>query len=95
MSLNLRAVQLEGHDNHFNRYLCDKFMERRIDHYLERLISSDSMTFYKALCEFAEERIEPNYLDWERNHQLIPEDVISEMGLLAATWLNHLPNSIH
>ena len=46
-------------------------MERRLDHYLERLISSDSMTFYKAVCDFAEERIEPNYLDWERNHQLI------------------------
>ena len=55
-------------------------MERRIDHYLERLVSSDSMTFYKAVCEFAKERIEPNYLHWERNHELIPEDVIDEMG---------------
>ena len=55
-------------------------MERRIDHYLERLVSSDSMTFYKAVCEFAKERIEPNYLHWERNHELIPENVIDEMG---------------
>ena len=55
-------------------------MERRLDHYLESLISSDSMTFYKAVCDFAEERIEPNYLDWERNHQLIPDDIIQEMG---------------
>ena len=55
-------------------------MERRIDHYLERLVSPDSMTFYKAVCEFAEEKIEPNYLTWERNHELIPEDIIEEMG---------------
>ena len=55
-------------------------MERRIDHYLERLVSPDSLTFYKAVCEFAEERIEPNYLNWERNHELIPEDIIEEMG---------------
>ena len=55
-------------------------MERRIDHYLERLVSSDSMIFYKAVCEFAEERIEPNYLNWERNHELIPENIIEEMG---------------
>ena len=38
------------------------------------------MTFYKAVCDFAEERIEPNYLDWERNHQLIPDEIIEEMG---------------
>ena len=55
-------------------------MERRIDHYLERLVSSDSMIFYKAVCEFAEERIEPNYLNWERSHELIPENIIEEMG---------------
>ena len=55
-------------------------MERRIDHYLERLVSPDSMTFYKAVCEFVEERIEPNYLNWERNHELIPEEIIGEMG---------------
>ena len=55
-------------------------MERRIDHYLERLVSSDSMTFYKAVCEFAKERIEPKYLHWERSHELIPEDIIDEMG---------------
>ena len=55
-------------------------MERRLDHYLERLVSPDSMTFYKALCDFANERIEPNYLEWERNHQLLPQDIIDEMG---------------
>ena len=55
-------------------------MERRLDHYLERLVSPDSMTFYKALCDFAEERIEPNYLDWERNHDLLPQEIIDEMG---------------
>ena len=55
-------------------------MERRLDHYLERLISSDSMTFYKALCDFADERIEPNYLDWERSHKLLPQSIIDEMG---------------
>ena len=55
-------------------------MERRIDHYLERLVSPDSMTFYKAVCEFVEERIGPNYLNWERNHELIPEEIIGEMG---------------
>ena len=55
-------------------------MERRIDHYLERLVSSDSMIFYKAVCEFVEERIEPHYLNWERNHELIPENIIEEMG---------------
>ncbi|OIR19011.1 MAG: hypothetical protein BD935_01240 [Marine Group III euryarchaeote CG-Epi1] len=71
---------MEGHDNHFNVIPSRNIMERRIDHYLERLVSSDSMTFYKAVCEFAKERIEPNYLHWERNHELIPEDVIDEMG---------------
>ena len=48
-------------------------MERRIDHYLERLVSSDSMTFYKAVCEFSNERIVPNYLHWERKNELIPK----------------------
>ena len=33
-------------------------MVRRVDHYLERLVSSDSMTFYKALCDFVDERVE-------------------------------------
>ena len=55
-------------------------MERRLDHYLERLVSPDSMTFYKALCDFADERIEPNYLEWERNHDLLPQEIIDEMG---------------
>ncbi len=55
-------------------------MERRLDHYLERLVSPDSMTFYKTLCDFADERIEPNYLEWERNHHLLPQDIIDEMG---------------
>ena len=55
-------------------------MVRRVDHYLERLVSSDSMTFYKALCDFVDERVEPNYLDWERNHELIPDNIIEEMG---------------
>ena len=55
-------------------------MVRRVDHYLERLVSSDSMTFYKALCDFVDERVEPNYLDWERNHKLIPDNIIEEMG---------------
>ncbi len=55
-------------------------MERRIDYYLERLVSSDSMTFYKALCDFGEERIEPNYLNWERSHELLPQEIIEEMG---------------
>ena len=80
MNLNHHVEQLEGRDNHFNVYLLVKIMERRIDHYLERLVSPDSMTFYKAVCEFAEDRIEPNYLSWERNHKLIPEDIIEEMG---------------
>ena len=80
MNLNHHVEQLEGRDNHFNVYLLVKIMERRIDHYLERLVSPDSMTFYKAVCEFAEDRIEPYYLNWERNHKLIPEDIIEEMG---------------
>ena len=77
MNLNHHVEQLEGRDNHFNVYLLVKIMERRIDHYLERLVSPDSMTFYKAVCEFAEDRIEPNYLSWERDHKLIPEDIIA------------------
>ena len=55
-------------------------MVRRVDYYLERLVSSDSMTFYKALCDFVDERVEPNYLDRERNHELIPDNIIEEMG---------------
>ncbi|PXF18580.1 MAG: hypothetical protein CXX76_01330 [Methanobacteriota archaeon] len=63
-------------------------MERRLDYYLERLVSEEQQTFYRAIHDFVDEAIAPRWLEWERGHQLIPDDAIAqmaEMGLFGVT----------
>ena len=55
-------------------------MKRIIDSYLEKLVDDDKLHFYQTVFDFAEEKIMPNWLDWERNNQLIPDSAISLMG---------------
>jgi len=63
-------------------------MERRLDYYLERLVSEEQQTFHRAIHDFVDEAIAPRWLEWERGHQLIPDDAIAqmaEMGLFGVT----------
>ena len=63
-------------------------MERRLDYYLERLVSEEQQTFHRAIHDFVDESIAPRWLEWERGHQLIPDDAIAqmaEMGLFGVT----------
>ena len=63
-------------------------MERRLDYYLERLVSEEQQTFHRAIHDFVDEAIAPRWLEWERGHQLIPDDAIAqmaEMGLFGIT----------
>ena len=53
-------------------------MKRIIDSYLEKLVDDDKLLFYQTVSDFAEENIMPNWLDWERNNQLIPDSAKSE-----------------
>ena len=63
-------------------------MERRLDYYLERLVGEEQQTFYRAIHDFVDESIAPRWLEWERGHQLLPDDAIAqmaEMGLFGVT----------
>ena len=63
-------------------------MKRMMDSYLEKLVDDDKLLFYQSVSDFAEEKIMPNWLDWERNHQLIPDsaiDLMGDMGLFGTT----------
>ena len=63
-------------------------MARRLDYYLERLVSEEQQTFYRAIHDFVDESIAPHWLEWERGHQLIPDNAIAqmaEMGLFGVT----------
>nr|AIF02003.1 acyl-CoA dehydrogenase (ACADM, acd) [uncultured marine group II/III euryarchaeote KM3_152_H07] len=63
-------------------------MERRLDYYLERLVGEEQQTFHRAIHDFVDEAIAPRWLEWERDHQLIPDDAIAqmaEMGLFGVT----------
>jgi len=57
-------------------------MKRIIDSYLEKLVDDDKLLFYQTVSDFAEENIMPNWLDWERNNQLIPDSAIGAMGAM-------------
>ena len=57
-------------------------MRRIIDSYLEKLVDDDKLLFYQTVSDFAEENIMPNWLDWERNNQLIPDSAIGAMGAM-------------
>ena len=55
-------------------------MERRIDTYLENLVDEDRFLFYQEVQRFACESVAPHILEWDRNHVLLPDNVIQEMG---------------
>ncbi len=55
---------------------------RRIDHYLSRLVEEDRLAFYEALVDFSDSEIAPKVLGWERAGQMLPDDVIAQMGNL-------------
>jgi len=57
-------------------------MSRQLDRYLEPLLSEERFAFYQAVCEFSKEEIAPKMLGWERDHVLVPDDVIAKMGEL-------------
>src|SRR4029434_6745417 len=55
-------------------------MFRYIDTYLERLVDEERFAFYQAVCDFAEKDIAPHVLTWERQHTLLPDDIIAALG---------------
>jgi alkylation response protein AidB-like acyl-CoA dehydrogenase len=55
-------------------------MARRIDHYLRPLLPEEKFDFYEVVRDFADSEIEPKLLDWEREHVLLPDDVIAKMA---------------
>ena len=55
-------------------------MERRIDHYLNTLIDEDRFAFYEAVRDFSDDVVAPNILGWEREHSLVSDEVIAQMG---------------
>lgn len=55
-------------------------MARRIDAYLAALIPEEKYDFYSAVRDFADNELEPKLLQWERAHQLVPDDFIRKMG---------------
>ncbi len=63
-------------------------MARRLDYYLERLVGDEQQTFHGAIHDFVDDAIAPRWLEWERDHQLIPDGAIAqmaEMGLFGVT----------
>ena len=57
-------------------------MSRRIDHYLANLVSDDKFDFYGVVRDFSDNEIAPRILKCEREHQLVPDDLIAKMGEL-------------
>ena len=55
-------------------------MFRHIDTYLERLVDEERFAFYQAVGDFADKEIAPHLLTWERQHSLLPDDIITAMG---------------
>lgn len=55
-------------------------MTRRIDTYLKPLISDEQFLFYEEVARYGDENIAPKLLEWERNHQLVSDEAIAEMG---------------
>lgn len=55
-------------------------MNRRINTYLKDLVDEDRFLFYEEVARFSDEAIAPRLLQWERDHDLIPDDAISEMA---------------
>jgi butyryl-CoA dehydrogenase len=57
-------------------------MGRRIDTYLKTLVSEDRFDFYSVVRDFADAEIAPKLLQWERAHQLVPDECIAKMSEL-------------
>ena len=57
-------------------------MARRIDTYLESLVGEDKFAFYESVRDFSDAEIAPHLLQWERDHQLVPDSCIQAMGQL-------------
>lgn len=55
-------------------------MARRLDSYLKDLLPEEKYDFYCAVRDFADNEVAPHLLQWEREHQLIPDDCIRKMG---------------
>ncbi|OIR11271.1 MAG: hypothetical protein BEU05_00820 [Marine Group III euryarchaeote CG-Bathy2] len=52
------------------------------------MVGEEQQTFHRAIHDFVDEAIAPRWLEWERDHQLIPDDAIAqmaEMGLFGVT----------
>jgi alkylation response protein AidB-like acyl-CoA dehydrogenase len=51
-------------------------------------VGEEQQTFHQAIHDFVDDAIAPRWLEWEREHQLIPDDAIAqmaEMGLFGVT----------
>src|SRR5687768_4741779 len=57
-------------------------MNRQIDSYLKALLPAEKFDFYGVVRDFADREIAPQILQWERNHQLVPDSCIRQMGEL-------------
>ena len=57
-------------------------MARRLEHYLKALVSPERLAFYETMADFADKKIAPKQLAWERSHQLLPDETIAEMAEL-------------
>ncbi|MBM4060099.1 MAG: hypothetical protein FJ265_03235 [Planctomycetes bacterium] len=55
-------------------------MARRIDTYLQHLIPEEKFAFYETVRDFGDAAIAPHLLQWEREHQLVPDTCIRAMG---------------
>jgi alkylation response protein AidB-like acyl-CoA dehydrogenase len=55
-------------------------MSRQLDRYLEPLLAEERFAFYRAVCEFSDDEIAPQILQWERDHVLVPDETIAKMG---------------
>ena len=63
-------------------------MSRRMDGFLQPLVTAERFLFYRSVCEFAREEIEPHLLGWERQRCLLPEKALqamADLGLFGLT----------
>ena len=57
-------------------------MPRRLDVYLQDLVPEEKFAFYESVRGFADAEVAPHLLEWERRHQLVPDDCLQKMGEL-------------
>ena len=63
-------------------------MSRRMDAYLEPLVTAERFMFYQAVCDFAHQEIAPHLLNWERQRCLLPAKAVqamADLGLFGLT----------